>query len=125
MQIITVMPKDYKHIDSGSFGHVYKSILNGSIMKKARSDRIAREMIKHEAAILRQLSHPNVVSFCHFANDCMVLEDAGVALVEAVGDNNMAGHITSILQQMLWGVEYLHRSRVAQCVIREALGHGV
>jgi serine/threonine protein kinase len=120
-----------RHLASGGMGHVFlvEHIHLGAqaaVKLPQPGSRIARNVLGHEAALLSQLQHPNIVSVFDFGRlsdgmEYMMMEYVSGLELDAWLDScgTMAPtRAVGILKQVASAVDYLHAHGIVHCDIK-------
>jgi serine/threonine-protein kinase len=122
-----------RHLASGGMGHVFlvEHIHLGAyaaVKLPQQGSQIARSVLHHEAALLSQLQHPNIVSVLDFGRlwdglEYLLMEYVSGLELDAWLDScgNMApARAIGILEQVASAVDYLHAHGIVHCDIKPA-----
>ena len=113
-------PRTWTPIDEGSYGKVfvYTDVATRTrrVVKKAKDadgtiywgDRGPNPMLEHEARILRELSHVNIVRCFDSSPTELHMEYGGRNLFSVVAEKAVAGRETELGTQLLDALVYLH-----------------
>jgi serine/threonine-protein kinase len=122
-----------RHLASGGMGHVFlvEHIHLGAyaaVKLPQQGSQIARNVLGHEAALLSQLQHPNIVSVLDFGHlwdglEYLLMEYVSGLELDAWLDscgNMPPARAIGILEQVASAVDYLHAHGIVHCDIKPA-----
>jgi eukaryotic-like serine/threonine-protein kinase len=130
---VGVLHRIVRHLASGGMGHVFlvEHVQLGAyaaVKLPQPSSQVARNVLAHEAVLLSQLQHPNIVSVLDFGRmesglEYMMMEYVSGLELDAWLDScgSMApARALGILKQVASAVDYLHAHGIVHCDIKPA-----